>query len=169
MTRFLSHLAVEDKGSASTQNQALSALVFLYKDVLDTSVGWLSALVRAKRPLRVPVVFTKDEVRRVFVRLKGRGTPALVAGVLYGAGMRLLEALCLRVKDIDFAKREVVVRGGKGNRDRMTMLAERLQGPLLEHLAEVRTQHERDIADGAGWVELPGALDLKYPNAGRRG
>jgi integrase len=130
VTRFLSHLAVEGKVSASTQNQALSALVFLYKDVLDTPVGWLSALVRAKRPLRVPVVFTKDEVRRVFARLKGRGTPALVAGVLYGTGMRLLEALRLRVKDIDFAKREVVVRGGKGDRDRVTMLAERLEGPL---------------------------------------
>jgi len=167
VSRFLSHLAVEGKVSASTQNQALSALVFLYKDVLDMPVGWLSALVRAKRPLRVPVVFTKDEVRRVFARLKGRGTPALVAGVLYGTGMRLLEALRLRVKDIDFAKHEIVVRGGKGDRDRVTMLAERLEGPLLKHLAAVATQHERDVADGAGWVELPGALDLKYPNAGR--
>ena len=167
VTRFLSHLAVEGKVSASTQNQALSALVFLYKDVLDMPVGWLSSLVRAKRPLRVPVVFTKDEVRRVFARLRGRGTPALVAGVLYGTGMRLLEALRLRVKDIDFPKHEIVVRGGKGDRDRVTMLAERLEGPLLKHLAEVATQHERDLADGAGWVELPGALDLKYPNAGR--
>ena len=121
----------------------------------------------SKRSLRVPVVFTKDEVRRVFQRLKGHGTPALVAGVLYGTGMRLLEALRLRVKDVDFAKHEVVVRGGKGDRDRVTMLAERLEGPLLKHLAEVATQHERDVADGAGWVELPGALDLKYPNAGR--
>jgi len=167
VTRFLSHLAVEGKVSASTQNQALSALVFLYKDVLDMPVGWLSSLVRAKRPLRVPVVFTKDEVRRVFARLKDRGTPALVVGVLYGTGMRLLEALRLRVKDIDFAKHEIVVRGGKGDRDRVTMLAERLEGPLLKHLAEVATQHERDVANGAGWVELPGALDLKYPNAGR--
>jgi integron integrase len=167
VTRFLSSLAVDSRISASTQNQALSALVFLYKDVLDMPVGWLSALVRAKRPIRVPVVFTKDEVRRVFARLKSRGTPALVAGVLYGTGMRLLEGLRLRVKDIDFAKHEVVVRGGKGDRDRMTMLAERLEGPLLKHLAVVRTQHERDIAEDAGWVELPGALDLKYPNAGR--
>ncbi len=167
VSRFLSHLAVEGKVSASTQNQALSALVFLYKEVLDMPVGWLSALVRAKRPLRVPIVFTKDEVRRVFQRLKGRGTAALVAGVLYGTGMRLLEALRLRVKDVDFAKHEVVVRGGKGDRDRVTMLAERLEGPLLKHLAAVRAQHERDVAAGAGWVELPGALDLKYPNAGR--
>jgi integron integrase len=167
VSRFLSHLAVEGKVSASTQNQALSALVFLYKEVLDVPVGWLSALVRAKRPQRVPVVFTKDEVRRVFQRLEGRGTAALVAGMLYGTGMRLLEVLRVRVKDIDFAKKEVVVRGGKGDRDRITMLPERLEGPLLEHLARVRTQHERDVAEGAGWVELPGALDAKYPNAGR--
>lgn len=167
VSRFLSNLAIEGKVSASTQNQALSALVFLYKDVLEMPVGWLSALVRAKRPLRVPIVFTKDEVRRVFERLKGRGTSSLVVGMLYGTGMRLLEVLRLRVQDIDFAKREVVVRGGKGDRDRVTMLAERLEGPLLKHLAEVRAQHERDIADGAGWIELPGALDLKYPNAGR--
>ena len=167
VSRFLSELAVEGKVSASTQNQALSALVFLYKDVLDVPVGWLSALVRAKRPVRVPVVFTKDEVRRVFARMRGRGTPALVAGMLYGTGVRLLEGLRLRVKDIDFAKNEVVVRGGKGDRDRRTMLPERLKGPLLKHLAEVRTQHERDVAEGAGWVEMPGALDSKYPNAGR--
>src|SRR5712692_1764006 len=167
VTRFLSHLAVEGKVSASTQNQALSALVFLYKDVLDMPVGWLSSLVRAKRPLRVPVVLTKHEVRRVLARLKGRGTPALVAGVLYGTGVRLLEALRLRVKDIDFAKNEITVRGGKGDRDRVTMLPERLKGPLLRHLADVRTQHERDLAADAGWVELPGALAEKYPNAGR--
>jgi integron integrase len=167
VSRFLSHLAVEGRVSASTQNQALSALVFLYKEVLDVPVGWLSALVRAKRPLRVPVVFTKDEVRHVLARLRGRGTPALVAGLLYGTGMRLLEGLRLRVKDIDYAKHEIVVRGGKGDRDRVTMLPERVAGPLLEHLAEVRTQHERDVAEGAGWVELPGALDAKYPNAGR--
>jgi integron integrase len=167
VTRFLSSLAVEARVSASTQNQALSALVFLYKDVLDMPVGWLSALVRAKRPARVPVVFTKDEVRRVLARLRGRGTPALVAGLLYGTGARLLEVLRLRVKDVDFAKNEVVVRGGKGDRDRRTMLPERLKGPLLKHLAMVRTQHERDVAEGAGWVEMPGALDAKYPSAGR--
>jgi integrase len=167
VTRFLSSLAVDANVSASTQNQALSALVFLYKDVLDMPVGWLSALVRAKRPLRVPVVFTKDEVRRALARWRGRGTPALVAGLLYGTGMRLLEGQRVRVKDIDFARNEIVVRGGKGDRDRRTMLPERRKGPLLEHLADVRTQHERDVAEGAGWVELPGALDAKYPNAGR--
>jgi len=167
VTRFLSSLAVEGRVSASTQNQALAALLFLYKDVLDMPVGWLSALVRAKRPLRVPVVLTKDEVRRVLARLKGSGVSALVAGLLYGTGMRLLEALRLRVKDIDFAKNEIVVREGKGDRDRVTMLPERLKGPLLKHLAEVRVQHERDTAAGAGWVELPGALGVKYPQAGR--
>jgi len=167
VTRFLTHLAVDAHVSASTQNQALSAIVFLYRDVLDMRVGWLANLVRAKRSERVPVVLTKQEVRRVFARLKGRGTPALVAAVLYGTGMRLLEALRLRVKDVDFAKNEITVRGGKGDRDRVTMLPERLKGPLLKHLAAARAQHEADLAEGAGWVELPGALASKYPNAGR--
>jgi integron integrase len=130
-------------------------------------VGWLSALVRAKKPPRLPVVFTKEEVRRVLAKAKGRGSPALVMGMLYGTGMRLLEVLRLRVKDVDFGRNEIVVRGGKGDRDRITMLPERLKGPLLHHLASVRTQHERDVAAGSGWVDLPGALDVKYPNAGR--
>ncbi len=167
VTRFLSHLAVDKGVTAGTQNQALSALVFLYRDVLDLRVGWLASLVRAKRSERVPVVLTKDEVRRALSQLKGRGTPALVVAMLYGTGMRLLEALRLRVKDVDFAKNEITVRGGKGDRDRVTMLPERLKGPLLKHLAEVRTQHEADLVEGAGWVELPGALARKYPNAGR--
>jgi integron integrase len=167
VTRFLSSLAVERHVSASTQNQALSALLFLYRDVLDIPVGWLSTLVRAKRPARVPMVLSRDEVRRVLGKLNGRGASALVAGVLYGTGMRLLEALRLRAKDLDFAANEITVRGGKGDRDRVTMLPERLKGPLLHHLATVRAQHEKDLADGAGWVEMPGALGAKYPNAGR--
>ena len=166
VSNFLSSLAVEGHVSASTQNQALAALLFLYRDVLRMPVGWLNTLVRAKRPARVPVVLTREEVRRVLARLKGRPT-ALIAGVLYGTGMRLLEALQLRVKDIDFGANQITVRGGKGDRDRRTMLPERLKGPLLQHLAEVRTQHERDLEQGAGWVELPGALGLKYPQAGR--
>ena len=167
VTRFLSSLAVDAHVSASTQNQALAALVFLYRDVLNMPVGWLNALVRAKRPARVPVVFTRDEVRKVFARLRGGGAAALVVELLYGSGMRLQETLGLRVKDVDFGANQITVRGGKGDRDRHTMLPERVQAPLLRHLAEVRRQHEHDVAVGAGWVALPGALGLKYPNAGR--
>jgi len=130
-------------------------------------VGWLNALVRAKRPGRLPVVLTRDEVRRVLSRLRDGGAATLVVGLLYGTGMRLLEALRLRVKDVDFARNEIMVRGGKGDRDRVTMLPERLKGPLLHHLAEVRGQHERDVVAGAGWVELPGAYAGKNPKAGR--
>lgn len=167
VVRFLSNLAVEQRVSAATQNQAVAALLFLYRDVLGMPAGWLTGLVRAKRPVRVPVVLTRDEVRRVLMHLKPHGVCALVAGLLYGSGIRLLESLRLRVKDIDFTTNEITVRGGKGDRDRVTMLPERVKGPLLEQLAEVRVQHERDIAAGTGWVELPGALDLKYPQAGR--
>ncbi len=169
VTRFLSSLAVDANVSASTQNQALAAIVFLYRDVLNMPVGWLNALVRAKRPGRVPVVFTRDEVRKLFARLQGGGGGAatLVIELLYGSGMRLIEALQLRIKDVDFGANEITVRGGKGDRDRRTMLPERVQGALLPHLAEVRALHERDVAAGAGWVALPGALGLKYPNAGR--
>jgi integron integrase len=167
VTRFLSSLAVDHGVSASTQNQALAALIFLYRDVLEMPVGWLSAMVRAKRPARLPVVLTRDEVRRVLSRVKGKGPSVFVIGLLYGTGIRLLEALALRVKDIDFGRNEITVRGGKGDRDRVTMLPERLKGPLLHHLAEVRTQHEGDVAAGAGWVELPGAYAGKNPSAGR--
>jgi len=167
VTAFLSSLAVDHRVSSATQNQALAALMFLYRDVLEMPVGWLNGLVRAKRPARVPVVLTREEVRQVLARLKGRGAPALIAALLYGTGMRLLEALCLRVKDIDFGANQITVRGGKGDRDRRTMLPQRLKGPLLRHLAEVRTQQERDLEHGGGWVELPGALGLKYPQAGR--
>src|SRR5712691_6558848 len=165
VTRFLSSLAVDRQVSASTQNQALSALVFLYREVLDAPVGWLAALVRAKRPARVPVVLTKEEVRLVLERV--RGVSWVVAALLYGTGMRLLEALQLRVKDVDFLANEITIRGGKGDRDRLTMLPERLKGPLLHHLAAVRRQHEADCAEGAGWVALPGAYAGKNPNAGR--
>ena len=166
VTRFLSDLAVDSKVSASTQNQALAAILFLYRDVLEVPVGWLTALVRAKRGVRVPVVLTRDEVRSVFQGLQGRA-PSLVVQLLYGTGMRLLEALRLRVKDVDFGANQITVREGKGDRDRLTMLPQRLKGRLLSHLAEVRVQHERDIALGAGWVALPGAVGVKYIQAGR--
>lgn len=166
VTRFLSSLAVDRRVSASTQNQALSALVFLYGEVLGGSVGWLDAMVRAKRPLRVPVVLTRDEVWVLLERLRARGSGGavswLVAAVLYGTGMRLLEALRLRAKDVDFDANEIGIRGGKGDRDRVTMLPETLKGPLLRHLAAVARVHEADVRAGAGWVELPGALGLKY-------
>jgi integron integrase len=158
---------VDANVSASTQNQALAAIVFLYREVLNMPVGWLTALVRAKRPGRVPVVLTRDEVRELFAQVRSGSAPGLVLELLYGTGTRLLEALRLRVKDIDFGANEVTVREGKGDRDRRTMLPERLKTRLLQHLAEVRAQHERDVAAGAGWVALPGALGLKYPNAGR--
>ena len=165
VTRFLSNLAVDRRVSASTQNQALSALVFLYGEVLQMPAGWLTTLVRAKRPTRMPVVLTREEVRGILDRLPGISW--LVAAVLYGTGVRLLEGLRLRVKDVDFAANEIMVRGGKGDRDRVTMLPERLKGPLLHHLSDVRRQHERDCAGGCGWVELPGALAVKYPRAAR--
>jgi integron integrase len=161
--RFLTDLAVGGKVSASTQNQALAALLFLYDAVLGRPLGLCDGLVRAKGLKRLPVVLTRAEVRAILAELSG--TPALVGALLYGSGLRLLEALQLRVKDLDVARREVVVRGGKGDRDRRTMLPEVLIGPLLEHLAVVRAVHEGDVARGAGRVELPSGLVRKYPNA----
>jgi len=161
--RFLTSLAVDGKVSASTQNQALAALVFLYDRVLGRPLGLFANVVRAKASKRLPVVLTREEVQAVIGEMSG--TPALVAALLYGSGLRLLEALQLRVKDLDFARREIVVRGGKGDRDRRTMLPEVLISPLLRHLAGVRDAHDRDVARGAGRVALPEGLDRKFPSA----
>jgi integron integrase len=165
VTAFLSHLAVAGQVSAATQNQALAALLFLYSTVLSAPVGWLGDVVRAKKPTRLPVVLTREEVKRVFAPLAG--VPALVARLLYGAGLRLLEALELRVKDVDFGRHEIRLRGGKGDRDRVTMLPGSVAPLLRDHLVRVRRVHAADLAAGAGWVELPGALFQKYRNAGR--
>jgi integron integrase len=165
VTEFLTALAVEGKVAASTQNQALSALLFLYRDVLAIDLPWLDGIVRAKRPERLPVVLTRAEVRTVLGRLDG--VSRLMAGLLYGAGLRVLECCRLRVQDVDFAQNQLVVRGGKGDRDRVTMLPAVAKAGLAAHLEAARAQHQRDLAAGAGWVELPTALLRKYPNAGR--
>jgi len=165
ITRFLTSLAVEGRVAASTQNQALSALLFLYRDVLEVDLPWLDGVVRAKRPARLPVVLTREEVRAVLHRLKG--APRLMACLLYGAGLRVLECCRLRVQDVDFGSGQIVVRGGKGDKDRVTMLPAVIRAHLARHLEEVRAQHRDDLATGAGWVELPTALLRKYPNACR--
>lgn len=162
---FLSFLAVERNVSVSTQNQALSAILFLYREILGDEVPWLSNLVRASRPERLPTVLTPDEVRSVIARMDG--LPQLVARLLYGTGMRLLEGLRLRVKDIDFERLELVVRSGKGDKDRRTMLPRVLRAPLRAHLECVRTRHDDDLAAGFGSVYLPEALSQKYPFADR--
>jgi integron integrase len=166
VTRFLSSLAVEGQVAASTQNQALSGLLFLYRDVLGVDLPWLDGIVRAKRPERLPVVLTRDEVRAVIERLDGASR--LMACLLYGAGLRVLECCRLRVQDVDFGSNQIVVRSGKGDRDRTTMLPGVAKPGLARHLTAVRDQHERDLATGAGWVELPTALARKYPHAGRQ-
>jgi integron integrase len=161
---FLSHLATEGRVAPSTQNQALAALLFLYREVLAKELPWMDAMVRAKRPAHVPVVLTGNQVRALLAQLDG--TRWLAASLLYATGMRLLEGLRLRVKDVDFERREITVRDGKGGRDRRTMLSERLIEPLRSRLARVKLVHERDLAEGFGEVYLPFALARKYPDAG---
>ncbi len=160
---FLSSLATDGKVAASTQNQALAALLFLYRHVLEKPFPDLPTIVRARRPERLPVVLTKDEVRRVLAKLDGE--PKLVATLLYGSGLRLLEALRLRVKDVDFARNEILVRDGKGQKDRVTMLPASAKADLEKHLARVRDLHAAELASGGGKVHLPDAVALKYPRA----
>ena len=165
ITRFLTALAVERHVSASTQNQALAALLFLYREVLGCDPGWLDGIVRAKRPQRLPVVLTGHEVAALLAQLDG--VKRLMVMLLYGSGLRLLECLHLRVKDLDFERNEIVVREGKGNKDRVTMLPAAVKEPLMVNLERVRALHERDLQAGRGQVPLPDALTRKYPNADR--
>jgi integron integrase len=163
--KFLSYLATEAKVAASTQNQALSALLFLYGKVLGQPFEWLDNVTRARRPKRLPVVLARDEVQRIVARLQG--VPGLVVRLLYGTGMRSLEGLRLRVKDVDFEFRQITVREGKGNKDRVVPLPETLVETLLDHLSRMREQHNLDLAAGFGTVHLPYALARKYPHANR--
>ena len=162
---FLTHLAVNRHVSASTQNQAKAAILYLYKQVLQIELAWLDEVVQAKTPKRLPVVLTASEVRSLLLHMQG--TTGLVAQLLYGTGMRLLEALRLRVKDVEFARREVVIREGKGNKDRVTVLPENLILPLQAQLQKARVLHEKDLEAGFGRVHLPHALAVKYANADR--
>jgi len=163
ITEFLSHLASRGKVSASTQAQALSALLFLYRGVLGRDLAWLDGIVRAKRPLRVPVVLTREEVSVILSNL--HGTPWLMASLLYGAGLRVLECARLRIKDVELQRRELVIRDGKGRKDRVTVLPDKLVQPLAAHIERTHAQHREDIRLGAGYVELPFALATKYPSA----
>ena len=165
METFLTNLAVVGKVSASTQNQARSALLFLYREVLEQTLPWLENVTQARVPKRLPVVLTVKEVQAQLAEMTG--TYKLIAGLLYGAGLRLMEAVRLRVKDVEFARGEIIVRDGKGGKDRVTMLPEAVAAPLKLHLARVRALHNQDLAEGFGEVYLPFARDKKYPNAGK--
>lgn len=162
---FLSYLAVDRDVAASTQNQALAAILFLYKRVLGRDLDWLQNVSRAKRPRRLPVVLTREEVLKILNKIQGIN--GLLARLMYGTGMRVMESLQLRVKDVDFAYRQIYIREGKGDKDRVTPLPEALVAPLQDRLAQVRELHNRDLGEGFGTVYLPHALARKYPNANR--
>jgi integron integrase len=165
VTEFLTSLARDGKVAASTQNQALSALLFLYKEVLKQEIGWLEGVERAKKPARLPVVLSREEVGKILGHL--HGMHRLMAQLLYGSGLRLMECVRLRVKDVDFAYARITIRDGKGGKDRITMLPINAAQPLERHLQKVKAQHEEDLEDGFGNVYLPTALERKYPNAQR--
>lgn len=162
---FLTHLAVVGKVSASTQNQAKSAILFLYREVLEAALPWLDNVERAKAPKRLPLVLNRDEVQAILTRLEG--THWLISSLLYGSGLRIMECLRLRVKDIDFTRREILIRDGKGFKGRVTMLPAALVNPLQLHLNKVKALHEADLQAGFGAVYLPDALAHKYPAAAR--
>ena len=165
ITAFLSYLAVRRRVSPSTQNQALNALLFLYKEVLKLDLPWLGDIVRARARRRLPVVLSRAEVKHLLKRLSG--TKWLMASLLYGAGLRLLECARLRVKDIDFERNQIIVRAGKGNKDRATILPKTVVEPLQKHLEQKKALHRQDVRQSAGWVAIPDALIRKYPRAGR--
>ena len=165
ISRFLTYLADERRVSASTQSQAASALVFLYRHVIGRKLDWIEGVPRAPKRRRLPVVLTRDEVRAVLGQLQG--TKQLVVMLLYGSGLRLLECLELRVKDLDFHRGEIRLRRGKGAKDRVTILPACLREPLSAHLVRGKERFERDLADGRGYVRLPDALERKYPGAAR--
>jgi integron integrase len=160
---FLTHLAVAGRVAASTQNQAKSAILFLYREVLQQELPWLDNVERAKQSQRLPVVLTQAEVQALLTRLTD--TPWLIASLLYGTGMRVMEVARLRVKDVEFSRKEILVRDGKGYKDRVTMLPLALVNPLKDHLKRVKVLHEKELAEGFGKVYLPYALEKKYPNA----
>ena len=160
---FLTHLAVAGHVAASTQNQAKSAILFLYREVLEQELPWLDNVTQARQPQRLPVVLTQAEVQALLSRLAY--THWLIASLLYGTGMRVLEAARLRVKDVEFSRKEILVRDGKGYKDRVTMLPLALVNPLKDHLKRVKTLHEKELAEGFGKAYLPFALEKKYPNA----
>lgn len=161
--QYLSHLATDNHIAASTQNVALAALLFLYREVLQIDLPLIEGVERAKRPQRIPVVLTSEEVRRLLAELSG--THHLMASLLYGAGLRLMECVRLRVKDLDFDYRQIIVRDGKGEKDRRTILPQPLIEPLRHHLAKIRLQHDDDVRLGCGSVYLPYALERKYSHA----
>ena len=162
---FLNDLAQVRKVSASTQSQALNAIVFLYESVIEQPLGNISNLQRVQRKQRLPVVLTPQEVQEILTRM--RGTTLLMAQLMYGAGLRVSECVTLRVKDIDLSTRQINVRNGKGAKDRVTLLPERLTKSLRTHLVRVMTLHKEDLARGTGYVPMPGALERKYPSASR--
>jgi integron integrase len=163
--QFLTHLAVEGKVASSTQNQAKSALLFLYREVLQIELPWLDDVVNAKGAKRLPVVLSERETLRLLDHIEG--TNGLIARLLYGTGMRVMEGIRLRVQDVDFSRKELIIREGKGNKDRVTMLPQSLVESLRQHLVRVKVLHEQDLKEGFGEVYLPFALARKYPSAGR--
>lgn len=165
IAQFLSGLAHDARVSASTQNQALNAILFLYRQVLGKDIGYVNGVVRARRPTRLPVVLTRQEVKSILSVLNG--LEWIMATLLYGAGLRLMECMRLRVKDLDFGSNQIVVRSGKGNKDRLTMVPTAVADPLHRYLEWVREQYRRDLKNGYGGVSLPHALERKYPNAAK--